>query len=69
MVIALFGPRIDVGPAAGLALWSVVLLAVLAALGAITIGGAIAFVLIGAVVVLVLYFVVQRVWLRLAGRR
>jgi hypothetical protein len=67
--LLLFGPNIEVGPLAGLAFWSVLLLGVLAALGAVTLGGALVFIGLGALVVVTVYFIARRILGRLAGRR
>jgi uncharacterized membrane protein YuzA (DUF378 family) len=69
MVVSLFGPTIDVGPLGALAIWVLLALAAVAILGSVTIGGAIAFILIGLVAVFVLFFGTKRIKFWLEGRR
>jgi hypothetical protein len=69
MVVALFGPTIDVGPLGALATWSVVILGIIAVLGSVTLGGAMVFILLGLLGVLVLFFAAKRLIGRLEGRR
>jgi uncharacterized membrane protein YuzA (DUF378 family) len=69
MVVGLFGPTIDVGPLGALAIWVLLALAAVAILGSVTIGGAIAFILIGLVAVFVFFFGTKRIKFWLEGRR
>ena len=63
----MFGPDVQVGPLGGLAFWAVIVLGVLAIIGGVTTGGMIAFVLVGALIVLALFFLMQRILSRLGG--
>lgn len=60
-------PEIQVGPLGGLAFWAVLILAALALIGGVTTGGMVAFVLIGAIAVIILFFAMQRLLRRLGG--
>jgi len=64
----MFGPTIDLGPMGALATWALIIIVIIAVLGSMTLGGAVAFILIGLLAVLVLFFAGQRVINRLAGR-
>jgi hypothetical protein len=68
MVVGLFGPTIDLGPLGALALWGIIILGVIALLGSVTLGGAIVFVLLGILGIIVLYFLTRRTKVKLEGR-
>lgn len=69
MVVGLFGPTIDVGPLGALALWAIILLAGVALLGSVTLGGALVFIIGALLLVSVLFFGAKRIKGRLEGRR
>jgi hypothetical protein len=61
------GPRVQLGPLGGVALYAVAALAVVAVVGGVTTGGMVLFVAVAAVVVLATYFLVRRVIGRITG--
>jgi len=62
-------PQTQVGPLAGLFIWSFVVLLIIGVLGGITTLGIIAFAVIFALLILILYFLLARIVNRLLGRR
>lgn len=57
----------QVGPLGALVFWTIVILAAIALLAGITLGGMLTFVIGGAILVLVMYFILQRIIGRLGG--
>lgn len=67
MLLTIPSPDIQVGPLGAVAFWAVVVLAVIALITGITLGGMVVFVLFGVLIILAVYFIFQRLIRWLSG--